>query len=50
MRLARTGLYCTLAGKYFDYGGGQGTLTPLYREFAAWLQVREPEVISERPE
>ncbi len=49
-RLARTGLYGTFAGKYLDYGGGQGTLTPLFREFAAWLQVREPEVISEYPE
>lgn len=38
-RLTRTGLYESLAGIYFDYVPGRGLLTPLFDEFAAWLQV-----------
>jgi len=29
-RLNRTGLYETFTGRFFDYAGGQGTLTPLF--------------------
>lgn len=39
-RLNRTGLYETFIGGYYDYTGGKGKLTPVFAEFAEWLQVK----------
>lgn len=39
-RLNRTGLYETFIGGYYGYTGGKGKLTPMFAEFAEWLQVK----------
>ncbi len=40
-RLNRTGLYETFIGMYLGYAGGRGKLTPLFKEFAAWLESKD---------
>jgi hypothetical protein len=42
-RLARTGLYELTAGLFFDSGGGQGYLTPLFSEFTRWIELEANE-------
>lgn len=40
-RLNRTGLYETVIGMYLGYTGGRGKLTPIFSEFAHWIQAKE---------